>query len=111
MYILPRERKRTVWKYPLWSDKRTSNVDISMPKGAELLDVQVQDGKPMLWALVDVGVDEEERSIRVAGTGHEIIYHEAEQNLRWFSTFLMPDEGLVFHVFEVVPVKSGVVFD
>lgn len=41
---------KTIYKYPL---DVTDRQVIAMPEDAEILTVQVQNGKPMLWAVVD----------------------------------------------------------
>lgn len=38
-----------VWKYEIGE----SDCEIEMPDGAQILTVQVQDGKPYIWALVN----------------------------------------------------------
>jgi hypothetical protein len=50
--------KRQIWK---WGINPTNDGSISMPKGAELLSIQVQRGIPCIWALVDPAAEKEER--------------------------------------------------
>lgn len=58
-----------VFKYQL----RVEDVQtIWLPKGAELLTVQTQQGTPCLWALVDEQAPTEERTILMYGTGHPV---------------------------------------
>lgn len=87
---------RTVFKYTL---KEWGSVSIDMPKGAEVLGVQVQHGDAQLWALVDTSAELVTRQFRIYGTGHPI---EGSKYLRFVGTFQMHDGQLVFHVFEKV---------
>jgi hypothetical protein len=60
---------KTIWKYPLHLiDKQTVN----MPKGAEILTVQIQNGTITMWALVDPESVKIKRTIEIFGTGHPI---------------------------------------
>jgi hypothetical protein len=45
---------------------------VVMPIGAEILTVQLQNGKPWIWALVDKNNQLEERNFDIRGTGYEI---------------------------------------
>lgn len=82
---------RTVYKYRLPGD-----MDISMPKNARVLCVQVQDGIPTLWALVDPNAEPVVRRFRVAVTGGllepEGMLYVGTYQIDWF----------VGHVFEQV---------
>jgi hypothetical protein len=75
---------------------------ISMPKGAEILTVQVQKGVPCLWALVDPETPEEVRHFRMAGTGHCISCNDERFNYKYISSFQLGEGSLIFHVFEGV---------
>ncbi len=83
----------TIFKYPLeLEDQQT----VTMPMGSRVLCVQVQRGRPCLWAMVDSEVVEtEQHHIRIYGTGHPIDRHPS----RYYGTFQLKDT-LVFHVFE-----------
>ena len=85
---------QAVYKYPL--DISGYN-EISMPIGAEILTVQIQDGKAFVWALVDINPYKnlEVRKIAVYGTGHTI-----HTDVKYIGTIQMMDGKLVFHVFE-----------
>ncbi|MRM93757.1 hypothetical protein D1Z98_01870 [Riemerella anatipestifer] len=52
---------KVIYKYNLQVE---GTQIISMPKGAEVLSVQAQHGKPCLWALVSPETEEEEVKIR-----------------------------------------------
>ncbi len=84
---------KTIYKYPLKIDTAQR---VSMPEGAELLDVQCQAGVgPCLWALVDTDKPHVARKILIHGTGHP-----AENIGKHIATFQMHGGGLVFHAFE-----------
>jgi len=83
-----------IYKYEL--EVATSQT-VEMPSGAEVLCVQVQDGKPRLWAMIDPDYAMREyKTIEVYGTGHPIEPGER----KYISTFQLRDGSLVFHVFE-----------
>lgn len=81
---------RKIYKYALEIVDRQA---LYIPGHAKLLDVQIQNGVPCLWALVDTNEEERERVIQIFGTGHP-----AEEAGAYVATFQF---GLsVFHVFE-----------
>lgn len=88
---------KSVYKYPVISD---DYFQVDMPYGAAILSVQVQQGTPYMWALVD---NKEEltitRKFRLAGTGHAI---NSNENFTFIGTFQLYDGELVFHLFEVM---------
>ena len=82
---------RTIWKFPL---KITDHQSIKMPQGPRLLTVQIQDGVPMLWAMVDTNTGITwDIEIRIYGTGNPGP-NEAENYIATFQ-----QDGLVWHVF------------
>lgn len=83
---------QTIYKYRLEVEDEQR---ISMPSGAQILTVQMQDNWPHLWALVDPILASEERTILIRGTGHD-----APGVGRYISTFQMQGGALVFHAFE-----------
>lgn len=78
----------------------TDDIVISMPKGAQILDVQMQHGNPCIWALVTQANPIVERVFRLAGTGHPIESSDVDK-YTYIGTFQMRDGALVFHLFEV----------
>jgi hypothetical protein len=85
----------TIWKYTL------ETVDlqwIEMPAGARLLCVQMQHGKPQLWALVDPAGRLCRRLILTTGTG-QLVRHLADSGGVYCGTYQLADGNLVFHVF------------
>lgn len=83
----------TIWKFTL---TLTDRQEITLPAGAQLLTVQLQDGEPRLWALVDgyVGLTQV-RTIEIHGTGNPI---ESGPQRQYVATFQQPP--FVWHVFE-----------
>lgn len=83
-----------IWKYPL---KINDTNTIDMPEGARILCVQIQNGGPCLWALVDTQSPiKVPRVIETFGTGHPM-----NDSLReYIGTYQLHDGALVFHVFE-----------
>lgn len=66
--------KKQIWKYPL---TEPNTIALVMPKGAEILTVQMQGREPMLWALVatadtDAEPEKEVRKFEVFGTGQKM---------------------------------------
>lgn len=83
----------TIWKFPVpISDLFT----IKMPTGARLLTVQLQNGEPQLWALVDTSAPSVRRGLRVHGTGHRV---ESDIGAH-IASFQLLNGSLVFHVFD-----------
>lgn len=60
-------QQSTIWKFGL--GLQNLNV-IEMPPGAQLLDVQLQEGMLCLWAKVQPSEQTVARYIWMAGTGH-----------------------------------------
>lgn len=86
---------KTIWKYPV---KATDRFEVMMPPGAKFLSVQIQDGLPQMWWMID---DEMPavvtRVLRIIGTGHPI---RQVNRLTFYATFQMQNGELVFHLFE-----------
>lgn len=83
----------SVYKYPL---EATDRQLVTMPKGAKILSVQVQNCVPYMWVLVNPENATEEVPIRIHSTGQNI--PDADR-LTYLGTFQMQRYGLVFHVF------------
>lgn len=85
---------KTIYKYPLKiQDKQT----VSIPMGAQILSVQVQDEVVCLWALVDPELPKKEFEFQMLGTGHDASHINA--NYLHIGTVQLDDGNLVFHVF------------
>ena len=91
----------TIYKYEL------SVIDfqiIDMPKGAEILSVQIQPSafggdsdRLFLWVKIDTSNELEPKRIRIFGTGNPMEY---EHELNFIGTVQMNNYSLVWHVFE-----------
>jgi len=83
---------KTIYKYTLDSQDCT----LQLPKGAEILTVQLKNGSPSLWALVNPNTSElEERHICIVGTGWEV-----EDTMKYITTYM--DGYFVWHTFELI---------
>ena len=83
---------KSIWKFPL--DGGVGPMVVEMPKGAEVLNAQIQGTAIVVWALVDIEATEgETRSFRIYGTGW------ADVEGRYIST--IQDGQFVWHVYEV----------
>ena len=88
---------KRVYKYLL---EVNDKVSVYMPKGARVLSVQVQNGRPCLWAAVDTNeLTLEERWFRIVGTGHPI--HDDVVD-RFIGTIQMCEGSIVYHIFEIL---------
>lgn len=58
---------KVIWKFPL-----PMNGTIEIPIGAEILDVQMQEGSPVLWAIVDPSAKKQQMNIYLVGTGQPL---------------------------------------
>lgn len=87
---------RTIWKFPFHID---GTVSLRMPEGAVVVHVDVQNGQPTLWALVDENAATEVREFHIFGTGHKVpdgvgLNHHV-------GSFQLLDGVFVGHMFEV----------
>jgi hypothetical protein len=84
---------KTIWKFPL---PTTSVQQLHMPRGFETLCVQVQQGVPHLWALVDDDADLVEVRVETTGTGWPM---DGNQCTKYVGTYQEHNGALVWHVF------------
>jgi len=63
----------------------------------EILDIQLQDGVPVMWALVNEGSYDKRIEIKLLWTGQEISAEDLKE-FEYFRT-LQDAMGLVWHVF------------
>ncbi len=82
-----------VYKYHIRIDDRVVMV---LPKGAQVLTVQIQGGEPFIWARVDPDGDVIERAFVWRGTGHDLDGTEGS----YVGTVQLMGGSLVFHLFE-----------
>ena len=88
--------RNTIYKYKLSVQDRQ---EICIPSGASLLSVQMQNGAPCLWALVNTDKPLRKVVIRMYGTGHEVTNPDS---LEFIGTFQYVEYGLVYHVFKEI---------
>ena len=90
--------RRAVYSYAI---KFEPEQDLLLPNGAEILDVQLQHGFWMLWALIDPNEKMVQlRHIRLVGTGHE--FDDASSVvLTHIATVPQVDGNFMWHFFEV----------
>lgn len=86
---------KSVWKFSLGE---STHPILTMPKGAEILSVQVQRDEPQLWALVDPNAPKVKRQFHVYGTGWDV----EQDNLRFIDTVQMRGGTFIFHIFEEI---------
>lgn len=93
-----------IYKYAL----KNPTTELLLPKDAKILDVQVQDGTPHLWARVDTTAPLEERTFYVVNTGERM---PEDEELVYVATFQQDNGAYVGHVFEYrraqTPVTAG----
>lgn len=86
--------KRTILKYEI---KIKNEFYIEMPHAAKILDVQMQNGEPHIWALVTTGNKTSTRYFRFFGTGEPF---DISPNDRYVGTIQTP--GFEWHLYEVI---------
>lgn len=96
--------RRAVWKFELpmvveggvakWEKRFT----IKMPASADILTVQVQGGKPCIWAKVDPENIPQDQGFMLIGTGHPLPQMPTDL-VNYVGTFQLESGGLVFHLF------------
>ena len=87
---------KTIYKYIL---KETDYQSLELPKGYEILTIQLQNEVPCLWALINPNsIEKEVINIEMVGTGHYITYNTLSDR-KYISTIQFKN-GLVFHLFE-----------
>lgn len=84
---------RQIWKFPI---ETVGSQVIIMPRLAEILCVQLQNGEPHIWANVKPDADKTQRTLHVYGTGHTI----RDTNSRYIGTYQY--ESFVWHVYELL---------
>lgn len=88
--------EKRIWKYEL---EVTDIQNISIPKGGEILTVQIQSGKPCLWVLVEPQSATEIRSFEIFGAGNPVL-SDIGTSRKYISTFQLMEGSLVLHMFE-----------
>lgn len=70
-------------------------VAVDMPKGAKILSLQMQNGKPIIWAIVDPLAEIEKKIFIHCTTGPT-----SDQPYEKYIGTYQEDSGLVYHIFE-----------
>lgn len=85
---------KAIYKYPF---DIQGEINIEMPKDAQILSIQVQHEIPCIWALVNTKVKKEMRKFVLHGTGHPVeILHE----MKHVGTFQLGGGNFIGHLFE-----------
>ena len=85
----------SIWKYEL---KVADEQLVEMPAGSLLLDVQVQNGVPCVWARVDPQQPKVKRKLVTYGTGHPVPDTTGDH----VGSYQLQGGALIFHVFTVI---------
>lgn len=85
--------KAKIWKYEI---PAAGEFEIAMPGAAQIMSLQIQNGKPHIWALVKPDFVKSLRKFVAVGTGHDF---EVERSDKFIGTFQMGD--YVGHLFEL----------
>ena len=83
-----------IFKYELPIIAET--IELRLPKRFKICDVNFQEDKIFIWAIIDVHSDLITRKFKIFGTGQLI---ENTENLSFLKTVHMPN-GLVWNVFQ-----------
>lgn len=94
-------KPRKIFKYPL---KIVDMQVVSFPMGAKILSVKEQSNIPVLYALVDIDADSEDRVIAMFGTGEDCGYPSTDD---FIGTVMLMNGTLVLHVFKGELIKEG----
>jgi len=82
-----------IYKYPI---ALCGKFTLNLPFGAVIIDIQLQDGYPYLWAIVEPAHAPEERILICAWTGFEFNYAYGLLHIKTLTDI----DGLVWHIFE-----------
>jgi len=85
----------SIYKYPF---SISNAFTLGLPRGAQILSVQVQDAQPVLWAMVDTEEVVQLREFRVFGTGQPM---PDLPRVDFLATIQM--DFLCWHIFVVRP--------
>jgi hypothetical protein len=87
---------RTIWKFELDYSALDFQQTIDMPSGAEIIHVDIQNGKICIWVICSTIVKTETRMFYIIGTGHRI----PEYVYKYIGTVQIPGILDVWHIFE-----------
>jgi hypothetical protein len=75
------------------------DCELMLPKNAKILSFQIQNDKPVIWAIVDVHRELETRKFMLRGTGHTV---DETKIKSYLGTIQLLQGSLVFHLFEAI---------
>lgn len=87
---------KTIYKYQI---QIRDEFKLKLPIETQILSFQVQNGRPVLWVMLDPELEREERNFRIFRTGHPIQIAE-EKSLHFIGTIQDENLSLVWHLFE-----------
>lgn len=87
---------KQIWKYAICTD---DSITIFMPEDAQILTLQMQFGKPTIWALVDPYAAKTARTFEVYKTGRDMLWDQ-DITRKYIGTYQLYRGELVYHVFE-----------
>lgn len=92
--------RQTIWKFPIEVQDKDL-IYLTMPKAAQILHLDLQDGVPMIWAIFEYQETPlmVQREFQIFGTG-EIISSYGRPKI-YVGTWQIP-AGFVLHLFEWV---------
>lgn len=82
-----------IWKYDV---PIADEIIVDMPYESKVLTVQMQRGRPVIWALVHERWPEEQRRFRWVGTGHPMA---SDDDITYVGSVQLSDGDFVFHLF------------
>lgn len=84
---------KTIYKYPIQDDFTV----LELPKDAEILTIQTQNGKPFIWVLHNPNEPKVRWEFIIKATGENIEEDLSKKN--YIGTFQMMEGMLVWHLF------------
>ena len=90
---------RQIWKYPI---QTVGEQELEISPGATILDIQLQDGDPYMWIIIDTEKKVEKRILRIYGTGHTL---DDNANINNYLGTYQTKNGFVWHVFDITDSK------
>lgn len=89
---------KVIYKYPI---PLNDTILLQLPKNAEILFVETQNGDPFIWCLINPELELVPRYFHLYGTGMEIEEDTLHENV-YVGTFKLANERLILHLFERV---------
>ena len=86
--------KKVIWKYEV-----APHFTLDLPVSAQILHVARQHDLAVMWVLLDAEANKVRREFMCIATGEPI---RTALRLDYIGTFLLGNDELVFHLFEVI---------